>query len=708
MKSILLGSVALIGLSACGPLFDVFNPARGEDVVTTQATKTQDTASNDMKATEAKMTAGIGEWGVDIEGRDMDTQPGDDFFRYAGGQWLDSFDIPADLTSYGSFLKLHLKTEDDIHAIVKELPASTAADGSLEQKVGDHFEAWMNTDRLDKLGAAPLQPYLEGIAAISSKEELMTAFADLENSAPFGVGIIPSPMDPTQYVAFVSQGGLGLPNRDYYLKDDETFQGYRAGYIDYMTNVMGLAGIEGGAEKAAAILALETRLAEAHWTPAESRNISKIINPMTIEQMTELSPEFDWGTVMKTMGLSEVPIFIVAETTAIDAAGDILADTSLETWKDYLTLHFIRRHATSLSSDFDKAHFEFFGKKLRGTEEQRERWKRGVNLINGSLGEAVGKIYVDRHFPPSAKTQMDELVANLTAAFAERLEQNTWMDDETREKALIKLAAFEPKIGYTAKWTDYSNLTIKEGALLDNSIAANKFAWQKQVDKLGSPVDRVEWPYPPQTVNASYNPLLNQITFPAGILQPPFFDPQADAAVNYGAIGAVIGHEIGHGFDDQGRLFDEAGRYKSWWSEASDSAFEAKAAVLGEQYDAFSPVEGLNVNGELTMGENIGDLGGLQMAYAAYHRYLDAHHGGEAPVIDGLTGDQRFFLAWAQVWRGKMRDDALRNQLLTDPHSPVQYRVNGVVRNMDEWYEAFGVTEDHALYIAPEKRVRIW
>ncbi len=650
----------------------------------------------------------FGAWGVDLEGGNAAVAAGDDFFRYANGGWLDSFEIPSDLTTYSSFTKLRLEAEDDIRAIVDELAAGEAAPGSLEQKVGDFYAAWMDTAALDAAGAAPLAPHMAKIEAISSKADLMKAFGSLHIQAPFGVGIIPNPMNPAQYVAFVAQAGLGMPDRDYYLKDDETFAGYRSAYKAYMTEIMTLAGVDDAAAKAETILALEKRIAEVHWTQAESRDVTKLINPMTIEQMGELAPEFDWTAIMTELGLAELPIFIVGQTTAIEAAGDIVEDTPLDVWKDYLAYHFVRSNAQFLATDFDRANWEFYAKTLSGAETQRERWKRGVGLINGTLGEAVGKIYVDKHFPEASKAQMDALVGNLTAAFEERLEQNVWMDDETRAQALLKLSTFEPKIGFTEEWTDYTALDIKPGALLDNAIASTEFDWADQISKLSGPVDRVEWPYPPQTVNASYNPLLNQITFPAGILQAPFFDPAADPAVNYGAIGAVIGHEIGHGFDDQGRQFDEAGRFRSWWTETANTAFEQRAERLGSQYDTYVPVEGLNVNGQLTMGENIGDLGGLQMAYAAYRRFVDAEYGGSAPVIDGLTGDQRFFLAWAQVWRGKSRDDALRQQILTDPHSPVEFRVNGVVRNMDAWYEAFGVTEEHALYLAPEERVRIW
>ncbi len=653
-------------------------------------------------------SAQIGAWGIDLDQRDLAVNPGDDFNAYVNGEWLKTTEIPADLSRYGMFDQLRLDAEGDIRAIVEELAAGNAQAGSLEQKVGDYYASWMDVAALDTSGAAPLQPHLDAIYAIDSQDGVMRGYANLHGDAPFGVGIIPDPADTTRYIAFVGQSGLGMPDRDYYLKEDERFAGYRAAYKTYVATVMALAGLEDAATRANAVIALEAALAEVHWSQQDSRDIQKIYNPMSPEALADLAPEFYWSLMFAETGLGDVETFVVAQPSAIAAAAKLFAATPIDVLKDYLAFHLINAQATNLSSAFDDAQFEFFGRTLQGTEEKRERWKRGTQLVNGGLGEAVGQIYVDRHFPPSYKAEMDTLVGNLTAALEERLQLNEWMDDETREQALLKLSTFESKIGYTEKWTDYGPLDIKAGALLENAMAITEFQWQEQIDRLDGPVDRVIWPYPPQTVNASYNPLLNQITFPAGILQAPFFDPYADPAVNYGAIGAVIGHEIGHGFDDQGRRFDEAGRIRDWWTPTADERFKEKTDVLGAQYDSYEPVEGLNINGQLTMGENIGDLGGLQMGYAAYHRYLNDCCGGEAPVIDGFTGDQRFFLGWAQVWRAKAREDEIRRRLVTDPHSPPEYRVNGIVRNLDAWYDAFGVTEENALYLSPEDRVRIW
>ena len=659
-------------------------------------------------AAEVATSAAIGAWGIDLEARDRSSAPGDDFDRYANGSWLDSFAIPPDLSRYGTFVQLSLDAEADVRDIVEELAAGAPAPGSLEQKVGDFYASWMDVGRLDGLGGAALAPRLQAIAVIEDHSGLMQMFSSLHMAAPFELGIIPDPADTTRYIAIMEQGGLGLPDRDYYLESDERFVEYRQGYRNYIQTMLGLAGFDDVTARAQAIIPFETALAEVQWTQQDSRDIQKIYNPMSPAEVTELAPEFDWSLIFDARGLGEIGTFVVAETTAIDASAEIVAATPLAVLKDYLALHFIRAHARYLSSDFDTTHFEFYSRMLQGTEEQRERWKRGVQEVNAGLGEAVGQIYVERHFPTQTKTAVDALVANLVAAMQERLRDNKWMDDATRERALVKLGTFEPRIGYPNKWTDYGALEIRPGALLENALALREFQWQQEVERLGGPVDREIWNIPPQTVNAFYNPLLNQITFPAAILQPPFFDPHADAAVNYGAIGAVIGHEIGHGFDDQGRRFDELGRIRDWWTEIADERFSERAARLGAQYETYEPLPGMSINGQLTMGENIGDLGGVQMAYAAYHHYLDAASNGQAPVLDGLTGEQRFFLSWAQVWRALTREDETRRRLVTDSHSPPSYRINGVVRNVDAWYEAFGVSEQHALYLPPADRVRIW
>ena len=687
MKKLLLSSVALALLAACSPT------GSGETPETTTAAATH-------AAPE------IGEWGFDLAGMNTEIAPGDDFNQYANGTWLDTEEMPSDLSRYGMFTVLHLEAEEQVKEIITEAAAANAGHGTVEQQVGDLYGSWMDTETIEQRGLQPAQPFLDEISAAETHADINALFATIHHQSPFGVGIIPDPADTTRYTVFVGQDGLGLPDRDYYLDEDN--QRYRDAYHAYIETIFDLAGIEGGAEKADAILALETRIAEVHWTQADSRDIQKIYNPMPLEQLVALAPQFDFATGMEALGLDGVATYLVAQPSAIEGTAAIFEETPVDVWRDYMTFHFLSNNAGRLPAAFDTASFDMFGRTMRGTEEQRPRDRRGANLVGGPLGEAVGQVYVERHFPPSSKEAMEGLVANLITAFQGRLENLAWMDDETRAEALTKLSTFEPRIGYPDEWRDYSALEIQSDDLFGNMVRLREFNWNDQVADLTGPVDRGEWPYPPQTVNASYNPLMNQITFPAGILQPPFFDPNADPAVNYGGIGAVIGHEIGHGFDDQGRRFDQNGAIRDWWTPETNAAFEERSGRLELQYNSYSPVEGRFVNGDLTMGENIGDLGGLQMAYTAYHQYLDNCCGGEAPVIDGLTGDQRFFLAWAQVWRNLIREDQLINQLATDPHSPAQYRINGVVRNLDAWYEAFGVTEENDLYLPPEERVSIW
>jgi len=695
LNKLLVATAVFIALNGCS-----------QEPSQTESAAKVETAAPEKMTEKAPAKPELGEWGVDLSAMDKVTDVGADFNRFVNGSWMDKFEIPSDRARWGVFDQLRERSTEQVNAIITELSAKKAEPGSLEQKVGDYYATWMNVDAANTNGAAPLKTHLEAISKISDKSGLLKEMAGVHATAPFGIGIIPDPADTTKYTVIASQAGLGMPDRDYYLKDDEKFVKFREAYKAYMTKIQDLAGISEAAEKTEAIYAIEKQLADIHWSQADNRNIQKIYNPMSPEKLKEIAPEVDWDLVLETTGLKGVDNIVVLQPEVFTKTAKIIENTDIDTWKAYLAYHFIRGHAQYLSQDFDDANFTFFRKTLSGIEAQRERWKRGADLVNRNLGEAVGKIYIDRHFSPDAKKQMDELVENLRGALEERLHQNEWMDDETRKQALLKLSTFEPRIGYTEKWTDYSDLEINKGDLLGNALRVVEFQWKQQLDRLNGPVDRDIWPYPPQTVNASYNPLLNQITFPAGILQPPFFDAAADPAVNYGAIGAVIGHEIGHGFDDQGRRFDEKGLIRDWWTETADKQFKDRSSKLVEQYNGYSPIEGMHVNGELTLGENIGDLGGIQMAYAAYQRYKAKH--GEPPVIDGYTGDQRFFLSFGQIWRGKMREDAIRQQLLTDPHSPSVYRINGVVRNVDAWYKAFDIKEDAPMYLPPEERVKIW
>ena len=644
-----------------------------------------------------------GTFGVDLAARDTNVDPGDDFYRYSNGSWLATTEIPADRTNWSLWTVLSEDIEQQLRAIVTDAAASS---DPAQRKVGDFYAAWMDEAGIEARGTAPLQPYLQRISSIRNRDDLLATFATPGFQSPVGVGIIPDLANPTRYTAVAGQGGLGMPNRDYYLREGAEYDRYRAAYRDYIIQLHRLAGISDPEAKADRIIALERRIAEAHWTPERSRDIQAINNPMNRAQLNQLAPQFQWDTYLQRRGLGSVDSVIATQTTAITGIGQLLDQVPLDTWKEYLAFHFINSYANYLPHAFDEAKFNFFSRTLSGQQQQRDRWKRGLGLVNGALGEAVGRIYVERHFTAESRRQMDELIGNLRGAFAERLQNLQWMDEETRRQALAKLDAFEPRIGHPEVWIDYSNYQVNRGDLLGNMVRAAQFGWNLQLSRLPNPVDRRLWGMNPQIINASYNPLMNQLTFPAGILQPPFFDPNADAAVNYGAIGAVIGHEMGHGFDDQGRRFDPTGRVRDWWTEAAGQRFTERATRLGQQYSAYTPVPGLNVNGQLTMGENIGDLGGVEMAYAAYRRYVAQH--GEPPVINGLTGDQRFFLSWAQVWRSKDREGFLRQRVLTDPHSPDEYRVNGVVRNVDAWYRAFNVTPDDALYLPPEQRVHIW
>ena len=693
MKQMLLScsALAVLSLAACGPADAPADSNSGAQVA----------------ATETAAAPVYGTFGFDVDGMDSSVHAGDDFNQFANGTWLTETEIPGEFSRYGTFSILALEAEEQVQAIIDDAAAEGGEAGSNSQLVGDLYASWMNADAIEAAGIAPLQPYLAEIDAVETLDDAAALFNSIHHQSPYGFAVWADPSDPTVNALRLFQGGLGLGNRDYYLEDTERFQEYRDGYRNYIIRLHELAGLENGEANADAILALETRIAEAHWTREDSRDVTQTYNVMTMDELDALAPSFNFVEGAQALGL-DVENLIVVQPTAIEQTSAIFAETDIDTIKAWMTFHFISDRASWLPAEFDQASFEFFGQTLRGQTEQRPRDRRGVNLVGGALGHAVGQIYVQRHFPPSSKTQMEDLVNRLTTAFRGRLEQLEWMDDETREQALTKLSTFEPRIGYPEIWDTYEGLEISADDYFGNRVSMAERGWAEQLEDLANPVDPREWGWPPQIVNASYNPLQNQITFPAGILQAPFFDPNADPALNFGGIGGVIGHEIGHGFDDNGRRYDSEGRLRDWWTEETNSRFEERSSVLAEQYDGFCPIDDMCVSGRLSMGENIGDLGGLQMAYTAWRDYVDEVYGGEAPVIDGLTGDQRFFLGWAQVWRNLYTDDALRAQLVQGPHSPPQYRINGVVRNLDAWYEAFGVTEEHELYLPPEQRVRIW
>jgi endothelin-converting enzyme/putative endopeptidase len=641
-------------------------------------------------------------WGVDLSARDLTVRPGDDFWRYANNSWFQHNPIPADRAAWGVGTVLSEDVEAQLHDIVETANRGT---DPVSRQVADMYASWMDEAGIEQRGAAVLRPYLDQIAAAQTRDDLIRLFAKPGFPSPIGIGITPNPADPTHYVVGTSQGGLGMPNRDYYLREGAQFDAYRAGYRTYLVTIQRLAGIADPEAKADAIIALERRIAEAHWAPERTRDVTQSINPMTPAQLTELAPQWNWPLALREQHLDNVATIIVRQPSAIQAEGRMFEEVPLQTWKDWLAVHFIRTYAQFLPRAFDEANFEFYSHTLRGQERQRDRWKRGLAVLDGTLGEALGKIYVERNFPDTSRRQMTELVSDLRGALGERLRANAWMDEATRQAAVAKLDAFDPRIGNPVRYIDYSSIRVDPHDLLGNILRAAEFQWNLQLSRYPNPVDRSLWAMTPQTINAYYSPLTNQITFPAAILQPPFFNPTADAAVNYGAIGAVIGHEIGHGFDDQGRRFAPDGRLRDWWTPQSAERFTAQTRRLAEQYNAFE-VAGQHVNGSLTMGENIGDLGGLEMAYAAYQRYQARH--GRARTIGGLTGDQRFFLAFAQAWRNNVRENALRQQVLTDPHSPPEFRVNGVVRNVDAWYRAFNVRPGDRLYLPPEQRVHIW
>ena len=657
-----------------------------------------------MSADAAKPLYGT--WGYDPTAMDNGIKPGDDFFDYVNGSWSKRTQIAADRTFAGIDSVLNDQIERDVRAIVEDMAKNPSAKGKLGQQIGDLYASWMDEAQVENLGTEPLKPYLARIAAVKNRGELVDLFAEPGFDSPIGVFIYPDLKNPTRYSVYASQGGLGLPNRDYYLLKGDKYDAYRKAYRDYIINVQKLAGITDAEARADRIIALETQIAKIHWTPEQSRDAEKTYNPMTRAQLRTFAPQLQWDRALTKLGLTKVDKVVIGQKSAVQAEGRLFASVPLETWKDWTAFHFISSNAQFLPKAFDQAKFDFYSKTLRDVPEQRARWKRGIDLVNGALGEGVGQIYVQRHYPPESDRQMHELIDNILAALKEKIETNSWMDAPTKAKALQKLATFDPRIGHPIKYIDYSSLVVKRDDLLGNAIRSNDFDWKLLLSRYPKPVDRTLWDMLPQTNNAYYDPTQNQITFPAAILQPPYFDPKADPASNYGSIGATIGHEIGHGFDDQGRKFDAHGKLADWWTPATAKLYTAHADKLVSQYNGYEPIPGLRIKGQLTLGENLGDLGGLEVAYAAYRKYVAQH--GEPPVIDGLTGDQRFFIAYGYSWERKDREGALRAQLLTNEHSPAKYRVNGVVRNVDAWYKAFNVQPGDKMYLPPEERVHVW
>ncbi|HEX6588339.1 MAG TPA: M13 family metallopeptidase [Longimicrobiales bacterium] len=656
----------------------------------------------------AALPAQAQQLGVDQAAMDRSVRPQDDFYRFVNGTWLETTEIPADRSNHGTFSELADRAEIALRAIVEEAAADRSAPaGSERAKIGALYRSFMDTARIESLGIAPLQPALDRIAALDSRAGYATLLAQMARhgvSRPFSVSVSQDAEQADRYAVYVGQSGLGLPDRDYYFRDGYEFARTRGEYVRYVARLLELAGHPRPHTGANRVMAFETELARAAWTRVQNRDRNATYNPMTVAALQQTMPGFDWGAHLRAAGV-DVDSVIVRQPSYFAALDTILAGTSYEALRDYLTFKLLDSAAPYLSSDFADARFEFRGRVLAGTEVERERWKRGVDLVSGSLGDALGRLYVERHFQPEARARMQELVDNLMQAFRLGIDELEWMSPATRAEAHAKLASFNTKIGFPDEWEDYSSLDMRDGDLIGNVLRSSEFRYQDMISRLGQPVDREEWFMNPFTVNAYYSSTMNEIVFPAAILQPPFFDVNADDATNYGAIGGVIGHEISHGFDDQGRKSDGQGNLRDWWTARDAAAFEERATRLGAQYDAFSPIEGMNVNGRLTMGENIGDLSGLTVAYEAWKLSLD---GREPPVIDGFTGDQRFFLGWGQIWRRLYREAELRNRLLTDSHSPSEYRTNGTLRNMDAFHEAWGTRPGDGMWLPPEERVEIW
>ena len=644
--------------------------------------------------------------GIAIDELDPSIRPQDDLFRHVNGQWISRTEIPSDKARYGSFYLLAEEAEQAVRDIIDE--AATAQPGTEERKFGDLFASFMDEDAVEKRGATPLTPLFELVAPVTSIETLLPVIGKLERGGTSGfiqAFVDNDPGNPERYLVFLEQGGLGLPDESYYR--EEKFAEIRIAYVAFLESMLTLAGMSDPAVRAQRVFDLETEIAAAHWDNVRTRDSEATYNLTAWSDVTATSPLLQsWLDAMDVPAGAFAEV-VVRQPSFVDGVTALFTEDRLESWRDWLRWQIIRSNAAYLSSDFVAANFDFYGKTLTGTPELRARWKRGVSLVEGVLGEAVGKIYVERHFPAAAKDAMDVLVAHLVEAYRQSITALPWMGEDTRARAIDKLDKFTPKIGYPVKWRDYSTLEIDPADLLGNVRAANEFEFQRELGKIGKPLDRDEWFMTPQTINAYYNPGFNEIVFPAAILQYPFFDENRDAAANYGAIGAVIGHEIGHGFDDQGSKYDGDGRLIDWWTAEDKAAFEKLTASLIDQYNALAPAQTPehSVNGALTIGENIGDLGGLSIAWKAYLLSLG---GEEPPVIDGLSGGERFFLSWAQAWQIKARDEEVIRLLSIDPHSPNEFRCNQIVRNINEFYDIFAVTESDALWLDPKERVTIW
>jgi predicted metalloendopeptidase len=646
--------------------------------------------------------------GIELAHFDRSVRPQDDFYRYVNGGWLKTTQIPSDRAEFGSFSALAEESQKRIRSIVEENAGqSSQSQDPGQQKIGDLFKSFMDEKKRNDLGLRPIEHELARVDALTSKDEIAPLMAHLEAThvrTPISIYIAQDDKDPQHYIAYLGQSGLSLPDRDYYLLDEERFRQIRRAFSKHLEKMLTMMGDLSASQDSTSILELETALARKHWTRVDSRDSDKVYNRFEIGKLKTISAELNWEAFLKEAGIS-IPAVIVSQPSALAGFGEQLRETSLSIWKIYFKWQIVSEFAQYLSNPFVDEGFEFSGRTLRGIQEQRPRWKRAVAMEEWALGELLGKVYVARHFSPDAKVRMEQLVENLLKAYKQSIESLDWLGPETKKQALIKLSNFSAKIGFPKKWLDYSGLSISPDDLVGNVLRAKQFRFQDDVNKLKKPIDRDEWEMTPQTVNAYYNPNLNEIVFPAAILQPPFFDLSADDAVNYGGIGAVIGHEIGHGFDDEGSKYDSDGALNNWWTQQDRQAFEARTKALIEQYNRFEPLKGYKVNGALTIGENIGDLGGATIAYKAYHLALN---GKEPPLMDGFTGDQRFFIGFAQIWRSRAREEAQVERLKTDPHSPNEFRTRGPLQNLTEFYSAFNVTPSDRMFLPPEQRVKLW
>ncbi|MET0533210.1 MAG: M13-type metalloendopeptidase [Steroidobacter sp.] len=671
---------------------------------------TTTTAPSSGRFEQQTPPAPVRQSGVYTQNLDTSVRPQDDFYRFVNGKWLTNTSIPADRSNYGAFALLEDNAESDLKAILDEAAAANAPAGSDAQKVGDLYASFLDETAIEARGLAPLAEELKRIDQLKTRQDIARYIGYSQRISvrhPFAYFVSVDRKNSIQYTGVLAQSGLGMPDRDYYLSADARMKSIREKYQVYVKDLLAAANTPKADAVAGKIFEIETRLAKSHWTRVQNRDAQKTYNRYQGAELNKLMPGFDW---LAFFAGAQVPadhaqVLVIAQPSYFETLAKVLAETPVADWRGYFRFRLLNVYAPDLSSKFVQLHFDFNERTVSGIEELKPRWKRGVDTVEGTIGELAGKVYVERHFSPNAKVRMDQLIANLKAAYRSGIDSLEWMSPATKQRAHEKLARFNTKVGYPEKWRDWSKLEVRRDDLVGNEMRASAVAFDRNLAKLGGPVDRTEWSMTPQTVNAYYSPTMNEIVFPAAILQPPFFNVAADDAINYGAIGAVIGHEISHGFDDQGRRYDGTGTLNDWWAPEDNAEFTRRAKQLGAQYSALSPVPGMNVNGDLTMGENIADVAGLAMAYRAWQLSLK---GKSAPVIDGYTGEQRFFIGWAQGWARKYREDELRRRLLTDPHSPSEYRTNTVVANLPEFQRAFGVKPGDRMYRAPAEQVRIW